>query len=104
MEKSQLAEIHLLPYWIPVHLYCADCEGTTYETFTKSWSFLDMILMNKHFFAKNTPWTVDPSSLQIYNPFDFQTNKYGSPADFTLPYKSGVSDHWPLLIQIVKTN
>ena len=104
MEESNLAQDYLLPYWIPVHLYCKDCKGTTYETFTKQWSFLDMILMSKNFFEKPVAWTADISSLQIYNPLDFQTNKYGSPADFTLPYKSGVSDHWPLVIQIVKTN
>ncbi|MBY0385952.1 endonuclease/exonuclease/phosphatase family protein [bacterium] len=103
-EASNLVEDHLLPYWIPVHLYCTDCQGTTYETFTKQWSFLDMILLNPNFFDKNTSWTADISSLQVYHPLDFQTNKFGSPADFTLPYKSGVSDHWPLLIQIVKTN
>jgi Endonuclease/Exonuclease/phosphatase family len=103
MEDSQIAQNHLLPKWIPAHLYCKTCTGTTYETFTRDWSFLDMILLNQKFFSATTPWTVNISSFNIHNPLTFQTNVYGSPADYFLPSLRGVSDHWPLLIQLVKT-
>ncbi len=103
MEGSEIAKTHLLPKWVPVHLYCTTCQGSTYETFTGDWSFLDMILVNEAFFSANTSWTVDVTSFRLHNPLPFQTNRYGSPADFTLPSMRGVSDHWPLMIQLFKT-
>jgi endonuclease/exonuclease/phosphatase family metal-dependent hydrolase len=102
MDSSNIAQDHLLPRWIPVHLYCTSCLGSTYETFTGDWSFLDMILVNEVFFSAKTPWAVDVESFRLHNPLYFQNNKYGSPADFTLPSMRGVSDHWPLVIRLFK--
>lgn len=104
MEKNEIAKTHLLPRWVPIHLYCTTCQGSTYETFTGDWSFLDMILVNENLFSAGTPWAVDVASFRVYNLLPFQTNKYGSPADFTLPSMRGVSDHWPLVIRLLKTH
>ena len=102
MEESEIAKTHLLPKWVPMHLYCTSCQGSTYEAFTGDWSFLDMILVNESFFSALTPWSVDVDSFRLHAPLPFQTNKYGSPADFTLPSMRGVSDHWPLVIRLFK--
>lgn len=104
MDDNNIALVELLPRWVPVHLYCTACLGSTYENYTQSWSFLDMILINQNFFSATAPWTVDVDSFKLHNPVSFQTNRYGSPADFELPWLSGVSDHWPLLIRLVKTH
>lgn len=103
-EIHDLEKKHLKPQWIPAQKYCQGCLGTTYETYTQDWSFLDMILVDQRFFKLSSLWTLDKDSVKIHNPIPFQTNKYGSPADFRLPWASGVSDHWPLLIQLVKTD
>ncbi len=95
---------YLKPQWIAAQNFCKDCKGTTYETFTRDWSFLDMILVDQRFFKIRSRWTLDKNSVKIQNSLPFQTNIYGSPADFRLPWGSGVSDHWPLLIQLVKTD
>jgi endonuclease/exonuclease/phosphatase family metal-dependent hydrolase len=104
MEENEIAKTYLLPRWVPAHLYCTSCQGSTYETFTGDWSFLDMILVNESFFSSTTAWTVDVDSFRLHNPLPFQTNKYGSPADFTLPSMRGVSDHWPLVIRLFETH
>ncbi len=93
----------LLPALIPAHLYCETCTGTNYQSYDQEWSFLDMILLDQRFFAKSATWTLDPQSVQIQNALSFQSDDDGAPADFELPEVSGVSDHWPLLLQIVKT-
>lgn len=103
VDDNQIVQKHLLPKWVPAHLYCDSCLGSTYETFTGDWSFLDMILLHQNFFSTSTTWTANVSSFRVHNPLFFQINKYGSPADFNLPSLRGVSDHWPLVIQMVKT-
>lgn len=105
-EKSSLnlyKEV-LLPGLVPTHLYCNNCYGTNYQSYDQQWSFLDMILMDQRFFAKNTKWTLDPQTIRVQNTLPFQSDSEGTPADFELPSASGVSDHWPLVLQIVKTS
>ncbi|MBY0314512.1 MAG: endonuclease/exonuclease/phosphatase family protein [Bdellovibrionales bacterium] len=92
------------PFMVPAHLYCKDCVGTFYDSYDRDFSFLDMVLMSKNFFKKKATWTLDVDSVQVYAPLPFQWAIDDTPADFDLPDMSGVSDHWPIVLQIVKTN
>lgn len=101
-DTHKIINRHLKPQWTAAQQYCQGCLGTTYQHYNKEWSFLDMILVDQRFFKANSSWTLDPESVKIHNPLPFQTNRFGNPADFRLPYADGVSDHWPLLIKLVK--
>jgi hypothetical protein len=50
----------------------------------------------------DAPWVVVPESFRIENNSLYQTNRYGSPARFDENRKDGVSDHWPVALEIIK--
>lgn len=78
---------------------CKTCLGTHYYGPKKSWSFLDVIMV-----SKNHPnWKLDIDSISIFNKSLYQTNTSGLPEKFNLGKKqTGVSDHWPLKLEIFK--
>lgn len=104
MDQHQIIRDHISPYWVAAHLYCTDCKGSQYSNFDREWSQLDMILLSKNFFEAGTAWTLDTGTVKIQNSLDFQNDRFGRPAGFELPSLSGVSDHWPLTIELVKTH
>ncbi len=92
---------------------CKDCKGTYYYPPKKSWSFFDVILVSKNSVGltkDSSPsstqfnlWQADPKSIKLFNQSLYQNNKYGSPEKFHLGKKQiGVSDHWPLMLEIFK--
>lgn len=104
-QHYKIVDTYAKPNWIVSHLYCQPhCQGTFYDSFSSSWSQLDYILLSKNFLHLDTAWTIDPKSVRIHNPLDIQNTYDGLPSDFNLPNKKGVSDHWPLVMQIVKTD
>lgn len=96
--KNVLAE-----NWGVSHLIgCRDCKGTYYYHRNTSWSFFDVILVSKNMLADgNAPWTVVPQSVRIENKSVYQKNRFGSPARFHDDSSEGVSDHWPMALDIV---
>jgi len=102
--EYDILNTHVKPDWVVSHLYCKSCNGTFYDNYEESWSQLDYILLSKNFLNQKTRWTLDPKSVHIHNMLPIQMAYDGAPADFGLPSMSGVSDHWPLVIQLVKTD
>lgn len=80
---------------------CKSCDGTHYYNPKTEWSFLDAILVRRASVA-TTGWQVDPTSVRVPNESKYQVNKYGSPARFDANSPFGVSDHWPVYLEIVK--
>jgi endonuclease/exonuclease/phosphatase family metal-dependent hydrolase len=100
-EQSML-ERFVRPYWTVAHESgCGGCRGTSYYQPTGEWSFLDMILWAS---AKSrgaeTTWRLQPDSTAIANATAAQITAEKTPARFTLPGGTGLSDHWPLVAVI----
>lgn len=101
-EKSGYFSTILAGEWQVAHLEgCRSCEGTHYYHPKTEWSFLDSILVRKAS-ATTTGWKLDPASVRVPNDTRFQISKYGSPARFDAKSPYGVSDHWPVYVEIVK--
>lgn len=90
--------------WNVSHLVgCKSCEGTYYYHRNKAWSFFDVLLTSKNMLpGSDGPWKIVPESIRIENNSLYQNNRYGNPARFDASRKDGVSDHWPLALEIVK--
>lgn len=91
-------------HWIVGHkVACKECPGSTYYPPNDSWSFLDMILWSKNFEKENGNWKVIPESFRVENTHPEQRASTGAPKRFEIEGPSGVSDHWPLAVDIVKS-
>jgi len=53
--------------------------------------------------GENTTWQIRADSIQIANRTATQATDDGKPARFRLSPRSGVSDHWPLVLNIEPT-
>lgn len=100
-EKKMLQRL-VRGHWVVAHeVGCSDCPGTQYYARDDSWSFLDMILwapaQNR---SEKATWGLRKDSVRIANRGLDQVREDGTPARFSLPDGSGVSDHWPLTISI----
>lgn len=102
-QQFQIVEKSLKPHWAVSHLYCKECTGTFHDSFNNEYSQLDFILLSKNFFSPGAAWTMDARSVSVFKSLPIQLDIDDSPADFRFPQLTGVSDHWPLLLQIVKT-
>jgi endonuclease/exonuclease/phosphatase family metal-dependent hydrolase len=86
--------------WIVGHkVACKGCPGSTYYPPKDSWSFLDMILWSQD---STSNWAVLPESMRVLNRGPGQMAKSGAPARFEIDGPSGVSDHWPLAVDLVR--
>lgn len=91
--------------WILAHdgIDPADCRGTQYYAPEDSWSFLDMVLWSPargDARRANATWQLDPASARCANSLPEQVTPAGTPNRFTMPEATGVSDHWPLIVEI----
>ncbi len=100
--KQQMLDRFVRPGWVAGHDLCAGCRGSYYYARDDDWSFLDMILFSPARGEKTT-WDIRADSVQIANQFAPQVTIDGTPAKFDLAAKSGVSDHWPLVLTIEST-
>lgn len=91
--------------WGVSHLIgCKNCDGTYYYHRNRSWSFFDVLLISPNMMPEGqASWKVDPQSIRIENKSLYQNNRYGNPARFDAHRKDGVSDHWPMVMEIVRT-
>lgn len=96
---------YLAQRWNVSHLVgCKGCDGTYYYNRNKSWSFFDVLLTSQNMLpGQDGTWNIVPESIRIENKSLYQTNKFGNPARFDSNRKDGVSDHWPLVMEIVKS-
>ena len=82
--------------WDVAHsIGCADCKGTYYYSYGKSWSFLDTIFVSKQ---RNISYDTDSIRLHITEHNAYKDS--GKPIIFNAKSKSGVSDHLPMVARI----
>ena len=82
--------------WDVAHLIgCADCKGTYYYNYGKSWSFLDTIFVSKQ---RNISYDTDSIRLHITEHNAYKDS--GKPIRFNAKSKTGVSDHLPMVARI----
>ncbi len=97
--RENLLEQFVRPFWTVAHDDCQGCPGTYYYARDDNWSFLDMILYSPARGTKAT-WQIRADSVRIANQIPRQVTPDGTPARFNLRERTGVSDHWPLLLAI----
>lgn len=90
------------PSWIAAHrIGCRGCPGTNHYGKGDSWSFLDTVLLSRSLAPEGgAPWTVVPESVRLANRLPEQKGRYGTPARFDPVGGTGVSDHWPLVLEL----
>ena len=93
--NKDMLETWVRPTWQVAHDLCKGCPGTSYYPPKDDWSFLDMI-----FWRDSNDWEMRKSYLA--NKTRAQRNRDGTPKRFELPEASGVSDHWPLVLEIAR--
>ena len=82
--------------WDVAHsIGCADCKGTYYYSYGKSWSFLDTIFVSKQ---RNISYDADSIKLHITEHNAYKDS--GKPIRFNAKAKTGVSDHLPMVARI----
>ena len=82
--------------WDVAHsIGCADCKGTYYYSYGKSWSFLDTIFVSKQ---RNISYDTDSIRLHITEHNAYKDS--GKPIRFNAKAKTGVSDHLPMVARI----
>lgn len=101
-EKLKLYSKELASQWSVTHLEgCSGCFGTIYYFPKKEWSFFDAVLVGKSQRAQHQ-WQIDPESVEVPTPSKFQVSRFGGPARFDAKSPFGVSDHWPIYVEITK--
>jgi len=100
--KKNMLDRLARPYWTVAHdTGCGNCKGTSYYARDKSWSFLDMILWSPaEDSGKGPVWALRDGSARIANLAPDQVLDDGTPARFSVPEGTGVSDHWPVVVTI----
>lgn len=101
--KMGFINTKLASQWNVSHIIgCKDCKGTYYYRKNDSWSFFDLLLTSQNMMPGNTgKWKVVPESVRIENSSLYQNNRFGNPGRFDSDRKDGVSDHWPLALEII---
>jgi hypothetical protein len=103
---KEIIETIIPSMWINSHLQaCKNCDniGTIYYPPKKKWSIFDMLLVSKNsakLSGAKTNWSLDINSTRIVNDLDIQKTPKGTPMDFDAISGKGVSDHWPMYIEI----
>ncbi|MCB9073431.1 MAG: endonuclease/exonuclease/phosphatase family protein [Bdellovibrionaceae bacterium] len=101
--QAQFFSDYMQKTWGVSHLMgCKSCKGTHYYGRNESWSFLDVLLVSPNMLDGKSPWVALPESVRVENNSLYQVNRFGGPSRFSEHRKDGVSDHWPLAMEIVK--
>jgi endonuclease/exonuclease/phosphatase family metal-dependent hydrolase len=102
MREQRMLERFVEPGWIAAHTLCDDCRGTYFYGRDATWSFLDMILFSPQR-SKKTTWQIRADSVRILNEYPAQVTTEGTPNRYRSAARTGVSDHWPLVMTIELT-
>jgi len=90
--------------WLAAHRAgCRGCRGSYYYAREREWSFLDMILVGPGLQPDDAGagWRLSVESVRLANALPEQSTRSGHPAGFSLPAATGVSDHWPLVADLI---
>jgi len=98
-KRESMLDRFVRPYWTAVHDACKNCPGTQYYERDENWSFLDLILFSPASGEKTT-WQIRANSVQLGNRNPAQVSKNGTPNRYNSEARTGVSDHWPLLVTL----
>ena len=101
-EEQAMLERFVRPSWVVAHDLCDGCPGTQYYARDGTWSFLDMILYSPARGGKTT-WRIRAETVQIANRNPGQVQDPGIPLRYNAAERTGVSDHWPLIVSIEST-
>ncbi|MBT8100016.1 MAG: hypothetical protein KJO82_09715, partial [Gammaproteobacteria bacterium] len=101
-QDTQILDRLVRPIWAVAHDHCTGCPGTYYYRPDENWSFLDTILTAPARGEKTT-WRLRADSVRLVNNLPEQRNASGAPRGFDAETRTGVSDHWPLLIRLEQT-
>jgi len=89
------------PFWKISHqIGCQKCEGTYYYEKDHAWSFLDMFLISPNLFDSTARWKVDTASIKLPRDVAAQVSEKNRPRAFDPPEFAGVSDHFPVYMEI----
>ena len=94
-----LLDRYLRPNWIVSNDRCVDCPGTHYYSRDDRWSFLDMVVFAPSA-DPNNAWSV--ASIDIANAVPAQVTADGTPNRYRSEERTGVSDHWPVVMTLEK--
>ena len=96
---ERMLEKHLGAEWQISNDYCEGCPGNYYYSRDDTWSFMDMVI-----FA--APQNVDGGwqiqSVEIANQYAAQVTEDGTPHRYRSEERTGVSDHWPVVMTLEK--
>ena len=96
-EREGMLERFIRPDWVVSNDHCESCAGTQYYSRDESWSFLDMVVFSSSRNA-NAAWQV--RSVEIANGLSAQVTAEGTPNRYRSAERTGVSDHWPVLMTL----
>lgn len=102
MAAERTLDRFVRPAWQVVHESCEDCRGTYFYGRDGTWSFLDMILFSPSR-GKKATWGIRADSVRILNEYPPQVTAEGTPNRYRSATRTGVSDHWPLVVTIELT-
>jgi hypothetical protein len=94
-----LLDRYLRPGWVVSNDLCEGCPGTHHYARDDRWSFLDMVI----FAPADDPvsaWSV--ASIDVANAVPSQVTADGTPNRYRSAERTGVSDHWPVVMTLEK--
>jgi endonuclease/exonuclease/phosphatase family metal-dependent hydrolase len=97
-EQHDMLNRFVRPHWTAVsNDLCEGCRGTHYYGSGDTWSFLDMVVFapSEH---SDRAWR--PTSVEIVNNVPAQVSADGTPNRYRSAGRTGVSDHWPVLMTL----
>ncbi len=98
--ETGLLDKYARPYWtLAEDIGCDTCQGSYYYHRDSTWSFLDKILFAPARGGKATS-EIRADSVQIANKLAAQRSAEGTPERFRAAERTGVSDHWPIIMTI----
>ena len=95
----------LASVWAVSHLVgCQQCRGSYYYRRADQWSFFDILLFDPAMTETKGVggWLLDTRSIRLATASPYQVSEGNTPARFDATQAVGVSDHWPLVAEIVK--
>jgi hypothetical protein len=97
-DEHSMLDRFVRPHWDVVsNDLCEGCPGTQYYSRDDNWSFLDMVVFSPSQEDSNA-WQV--SSVELANKMPAQVTADGTPQRYRSAGRTGVSDHWPVLMTL----
>jgi endonuclease/exonuclease/phosphatase family metal-dependent hydrolase len=96
-DREGMLDRFIRPDWVVSNDHCEDCAGTQYYARDDSWSFLDMVIFSP---SKNADSAWQVRSVEIANQVPAQVTADGTPNRYRSAERTGVSDHWPVLMTL----